>query len=84
MRCLVFIMAKFNFVVSAAHIKGAVNDLADALSRNKRAYFLSTYPQAQPSPTQIPEELVDLLILSAPDWTSQLWTKLWTAIFSQR
>ena len=83
MRCLVFIMAKFNFVVSAKHIKGADNDLADALSRNNRAYFLSNYPQVQPSPTPIPGELIDLLILSAPDWTSQLWTKLWTAIFSQ-
>ena len=46
MLCLTFIMAKYNFVVSAAHIKGAHNELADVLSRDNRAFFLSHYPQA--------------------------------------
>ena len=41
MCCLTFIMAKYNFVVSAAHIRGIHNDLADALSRNNT---LSTGP----------------------------------------
>ena len=41
MRCLSFIMAKFNFVVSASHIKGSHNVLADALSRNDHRTFLS-------------------------------------------
>ena len=49
MHSLIFIMAKYKFVVSAAHIRGTHNDLADALSRNNRAYFLSHYPQAQAS-----------------------------------
>ena len=53
MCCLTFIMAKYNFVVSGAHIKGIHNSLADALSRNNREYFLSHYPQAQASPTEI-------------------------------
>ncbi len=34
MRCLTFLAAKFNFVISAAHIKGVDNTLADALSRD--------------------------------------------------
>ena len=83
MRCLAFITAKYNFVVSSAHIKGAHNDLADALSRNNKAYFLSCYPQAQASPTTVPQELVELLVTTQPDWISPHWTRLWTAIFSQ-
>ena len=81
MRCLSFIMAKYNFVVSAAHIKGSHNVLADALSRNNRAYFLSHYPQAQPSLTLVPLELEELLVTSQPDWTSPHWIRLWSTIF---
>ena len=74
MRCLTFIMAKYNFVVSAAHIKGAHNDLA---------YFLSHYPQAQAAPTRVPPELVELIVTSQPDWISPHWTRLWTTISGQ-
>ncbi len=83
MRCLAFIMAKYNFVVSATHVRGVDNKLADALSRNKLTEFLSNYPQAQLAATRVPPELVELLLLSKPDWTSPAWTKLWTAIFGQ-
>lgn len=69
-------MAKFNFAVLATHIRGVDNYLADALSRNNRAYFLTNHPQVQPSPVPIPGKLMELLILSAPDCTSQLRTKL--------
>ena len=34
-RCLVFIAAKCNFIVTATHISGHRNNLADALSRNR-------------------------------------------------
>ena len=83
MRCLTFIIAKFNFVVSALHVRGIHNVLADALPRDHRDYFLSHYPQAQPMPTTIPAALVDLLITSKPDWTSTHWTTLWNCIFAQ-
>ena len=83
MRCLTFIMAKYNFVVSGAHIRGIHNDLADALSRNNSHYFLSHYPQAQASPTGVPTELVELLVTSRSDWVSPHWTKLWSSIFNQ-
>ena len=83
MRCLTFIMAKYKFVVLAAHIKGAHNDLADALSRNNRAYFLSHYPQAQAAPTRVPPELVELIIKKQPDLISPHWTRLWTTISGQ-
>lgn len=83
MRCLSFIMAKYNFIISAAHVKGAHNVLADALSRDNQTYFLAHYPQAQATPASIPQELVELVVTSQPDWTSSHWTRLWTAIFSQ-
>ena len=75
-RCLAFITARFNFVVSASHVRGVDNVLADALSRDKLDLFKSNVPQAQSDPTRIPTELVDLLIRSRPDWTSANWTEL--------
>ena len=85
LRCLVFVAAKFNFIVSAVHIPGAQNQLADALSRNNALYFLSNYPQALPVPSPIPNALIDLLMGSKPDWTSlrMRWTNLWSIIFSK-
>ena len=42
-------------------IKGKDNDLANALSRGKDKSFLSRHPQAQPQPTPLPAELLDLV-----------------------
>ena len=69
LRCLSFFMAKFQFTVS--HVAGSKNVLADALSRNNASRL----------PTPIPQELVDLLIVTRPDWTSSHWTRLWNSIF---
>ena len=81
MRCLAFIQAKWHFSLRASHIKGSANDLADALSRNNKEYFLSHHPQASLSPTPLPQELLDLTIVSKPDWMSVHWTGLWSDIF---
>ncbi len=83
MRCLSFIMAKFNFVVTASHIRGIHNSLADALSRNDHNKFLSHYPQAHPVPSSIPPALLDLMITHRPDWTSRHWTTLWNTTFAK-
>lgn len=80
-RCLAFISAKFDFVITASHKKGKNNTMADALSRNNLPLFRSLHPQADQNPTAIPEALLDLLIVSRPDWTSKRWTELWNAIF---
>ena len=53
-RCLVFIAAKFNFIVTATHISGHRNNLADALSQNRLDDFKFHLPQAQAAPTPIP------------------------------
>ena len=80
-RCLAFIKARFQFDLFAVHISGVRNDLADALSRNKLNHFHAHLPQAAESPTPIPQGLLDLTIISKPDWTSTHWTDLWSGIF---
>ena len=82
-RCLAFITAKFQFLLSASHIPGVENTAADALSRNNLDVFHSIYPQANSAPAPIPAPLLDLLLLSKPDWTSWSWTELWNDIFSK-
>ena len=81
MRCLAFIQAKFQFSMFASHIKGSNNDLADALSRDNKSYFLSHHPQAVAEPILLPQELLDLTLIAKPDWMSAHWTGLWSAIF---
>ena len=80
-RCLAFIKAKFELEL-VAHIKGVDNSKADVLSRNNLTLFRSLLPQAAAEPTSIPEALLDLLLVSQPDWTSQHWSNLWTSILS--
>ena len=84
MRCLAFVSAKFNFVVSSCHIRGNDNTLADALSRNNLPLFLRSRPQAQATPTPLPSALQELLLHQKPDWTSTRWTQLWTSIFNMQ
>ena len=80
-RCLAFVKAKFEFELLATHLPGARNTIVDALSRNNMASFHSLLPQADQEPTLIPDSLLDLLIISRPDWTSRRWTELWSSIF---
>ena len=80
-RCLAFIKAKLEFDLTAAHLPGVSNCRADALSRNHLSLFRTLHPQANQEPTAIPEALLDLLIISRPDWTSKHWTELWSSIF---
>ena len=80
-RCLSFTAAMHEFHLSARHIKGADNILADALSRDNLPLFRSLHPQAEPFPTPIPAALLDPLILLEPNWTCRNWTEQWTSIF---
>ena len=83
MRCLFFITAKHNLLLTATHLPGSSNTLADALSRNKLPLFFSNFPQACPLPSHIPPALTDLLVLSKPDWTSPSWSSMFNATFKQ-
>ena len=67
--------------MQTSHIKGVDNMLADALSRDNLPLFRSLHIQADKDATPIPESLLDLMILSKPDWTSRPWTDLWNSIF---
>ncbi len=82
MRCLYFICAKFNLLISAVHLAGIANSLADALSRNKLPIFLLNHPQANQAPSPIPAPLLDILIHTKPDWTSPSWSSTFNSIFS--
>ena len=82
-RCLYFIAAKFNLLISAVHLAGSANGLADALSRNNRVSFLINHPQANHLPSPIPAELLDLLVHSKPDWISPSCSKMFNSIFNQ-
>ena len=80
-RSLAFIAAKFQLTLSAEHVPGDQNTLADALSRNNLPLFYSLLPQAQKHQSQVPKPLLDLLLIKQPDWTSKQWTDLWNTIF---
>ena len=81
MRCLFFITAKHNLLLTATHFPGSINILADALSRNNLQLFLSLSPQALPNPDPIPPALIDLLTISRLDWTSPAWSSMFNATF---
>ena len=46
------------------------------LSHDKSPLIHSLYPQVHQLPIEIPEALLDLLIIRKPDWTSPIWTAL--------
>ena len=60
--------ARFSFYFSAAHVPGAQNQIADAISRFSWQEFQCLAPHAHLHPTPIPQELLDCLI--APLWNS--------------
>ena len=82
-RYLHFIAARFNLLISATHIAGIENSLADALSRDNLPFFFKHNPQVNCSPSPIPLALLDLLVHSKPDWTSPTWSSKFSIISSQ-
>ena len=83
LRCLFFIRAQFQFSLHAVYIEGTNNTWADAISRNYPVLigsqvFKSTYQR-----TPLPEELLTLLMVERPDWTSDRWIKLFKSCLQQ-
>ena len=60
LRCLAFLEARRGFHIFASHIRGALNVLADALSRDNCNLFHTLHPQANKDPTALPESLLDV------------------------
>ena len=81
LRCLHFFCAHYGIVLRARHIAGVQNTAADALSRDKREVFLSS--QAPLTASHIPQSLLDMLLLSKPDWTSPSWRTLFLATLQE-
>jgi hypothetical protein len=79
LRSLFFFQAHFGFEISASHIAGKDNRAADALSRNELSNFFSIFPQANPHPTAIPDQLLVLLLDQRLLWTSPRWRELFNS-----
>ena len=60
LRCISFYGALYSFRVSCVHVPGAINDAADALSRDNMFTFSALLPQAAAVP--VPPPLVGLLV----------------------
>ena len=74
LRCFSFYCAYFRFHFSAEHIPGPMNVAADAISRNNLPSFLSLIPQVPRC--NPPSVLLELLVVTRPDWGSPTWTQL--------
>ena len=79
LRSLFFIEAKGQFKLSAIHIPGTHNDLADDLSRDRVAVFRAKKPEADPHPTVIPISLLQWLLRRDLEWTSPVWMRLFSS-----
>lgn len=79
LRCLFFIEAHFQFRLTATHIPGVENDLADDLSRNNIVQFLEKSKLANPNPSTIPPSLLQWLLHPNMDWTCPSWTRLFSS-----
>ena len=73
LRCLAFLQAK-------SYLRRVFsNTLTGTLSRDNRALFHAFRPQANAEPVASPESLLDVLMVSTPDWTSRNWIQLWNS-----
>lgn len=79
LRCLAFYLAHYQLTLSALHVAGASNTAADALSRNDLRSFFTSLPQASPTPSPVPQEVLQLTALEKPDWISERWRELFLA-----
>ena len=52
LRCLTFLLAKWQCHLITEHLSGSHNAIADALSRNNLSHFQTLFPQAVPEPPQ--------------------------------
>ena len=76
LRCLTFFTAIFQFTLTADHLSGIENGPADSISRNKLNLFFTQVPQAEKSPTVIPDSLWQMLVTHRPDWLSKDWKRM--------
>ena len=76
LRSLFFITAHLGIHLRAIHIPGVDNTGANAISRDNLILFHFQVPEARPSPTPLPQALIDLVVRRPPDWMSPSWSRL--------
>ena len=76
LRCLFFFEAHYDMHISASHISGHTNTLADNLSRNRLRSFFLQAPHMSPRPTPLPLMGLDLLLNTDAIWSSPAWINL--------
>lgn len=69
LRCLFFVEAKYDMSLSALHIPGVKNKVADSISRYNLSIFFTLLPQADPEPCAVPNKVVKQIIRERT-WTS--------------
>ena len=79
LRCLFFLEATYRLTITASHIPGRMNTLADDLSRNNIISFFSQAPYMHKTPTPLPLMALNLLLDPKLDWTSPSWMVLFRA-----
>ncbi len=80
MRSLSLFAAVHGVALVAEHLPGKQNEAADALSRGNLSLFFRQVPTAARESTLIPQELLEILVLNQPDWTSVFWRSRFTNI----
>ena len=73
LRCLTFVEAQHQCHLHPVYIDTRANHLADDLSRNNAASFLSKVPGASREPSRVSRNLLNLLLDPQADWTSPTW-----------
>ena len=83
LRSLWFFVACFDITVKAEHLPGSLNSTADQLSRNQMSHFFHCNPQVDLLPTPLPVELLEIVSMTGPDWTSPAFTQLFSTIINR-
>ena len=78
LRGLFFIEASLQFKLSACHVAGIRNELADDLSRDRLSAFRARKQDALPDPTSIPISSLQWLLHPNLEWTSPSWMTLFS------
>ena len=79
LHCLFFFTAHFDITISAIHIPGHNNTIADAISCNLTTTRNFIFPQLAKCPTHIPEEVTRLVLGKNLLWSSPTWKALFNA-----
>ena len=81
LRCLPYFLAQTDCRIQAVHMPGHLNINADDLSWNLAERVCQRFLLLSSLPTQVPQELLDLLFQGSPAWVSPDWRQLWSSFW---